>query len=53
MPERPDEPPFSSEHYKQCGDPDCPVRFAYRLDGSEAPHYHFLGSDTHPAWDVP
>jgi hypothetical protein len=47
------EPPFSSEHYEVCTDPDCEVLFAFRLDGTPAPHYHFTGSEHHPAWDVP
>ena len=47
-----DEPPFESPHYERCTDPDCPVRHAYDVERGQ-PHYHFTGSDIHPAWDVP
>lgn len=52
MPEDRIEPPFISEHYELCTDPDCPVRYAYEAEQGQ-PHWHFTGSDHHPAWDVP
>jgi hypothetical protein len=29
--------------YEECKDPECPYDYAYRLDGTKAPHYHYIG----------
>lgn len=43
---------FTSPHYVRCTNPRCPVRYAYEAE-QDQPHYHFTGSQDHPAWDVP
>lgn len=44
---------FSSPHYERCTDVECPLRYAYLRESGEDPHYHFIGSVDHPAWDAP
>jgi hypothetical protein len=39
---------FSSPHYKQCDDPECPVAWVFEAEGRRW-HWHFTGSDHHPA----
>lgn len=36
-------PPFNSEHYELCTDPDCPVAYAYRSPFPEVDHWHYAG----------
>jgi hypothetical protein len=37
------EPPFDSERYERCTDPDCPVAYAYRPPFPEVDHWHCTG----------
>ena len=37
------------QHYELCTDHECPVAFAYRDPFPAVEHWHFTGSEHHPA----